>query len=106
MSFLNQTQKLNMRMNNIDLQAELARNASDKQLVNAELEASKKKWIEYILKNRETICSNPRPLLVKKKTTARLRDFWNKIKTIFGFMPRKEEFDGIEAYLQYRDKFE
>ena len=106
MSFLNQTQKLNMRMNNIDLQAELARNVSDKQLVNAELEASKKKWIEYILKNQETICSNPRPLIVKKKTTARLCDFWNKIKTIFGFTPRKEEFDGIEAYLQYRDKFE
>lgn len=103
---MNQTQKLNTRMNNIDLQAELARNASDKQLVNAELEASKKKWVEYLLKNQETICSNPRPLIVKKKTTARLRDFWNKIKTIFGFTPRKEEFDGIEAYLQYRDKFE
>ena len=95
-----------MKMNNIDLQAELSRNASDKQLVNAELEASKKKWVEYLLKNQETICSNPRPLTVKKKTTARLRDFWNKIKTIFGFTPRKEEFDGIEAYLQYRDKFE
>lgn len=93
-------------MNNIDLQAELARNASDKQLVNAELEASKKKWVEYLLKNQEAICSNPRSLIVKKKTTARLRDFWNKIKTIFGFIPRKEEFDGIEAYLQYRDKFE
>ena len=79
---MNQTQKLNTRMNNTDLQAELARNASDKQLVNAELEASKKKWVEYILKNKETICSNPRPLIVKKKTTARLRDFWNKIKTI------------------------
>ena len=106
MSFLNQTQKWRTTLNNIDLQAELARNVSDKQLVNAELEASKKKWIEYILKNQETICSNPRPLIVKKKTTARLRDFWNKIKTIFGFTPRKEEFDGIEAYLQYRDKFE
>ena len=93
-------------MNNTDLQAELARNASDKQLANAELEASKKKWVEYIVKNQELICSNPRPLIVKKKTTARLRDFWNKIKTIFGFTPRKEEFDGIEAYLQYRDKFE
>ena len=93
-------------MNNIDLQAELARNASDKQLVNAELEASKKKWVEYLLKNQETICSNPRPLIVKKKTTARLRDFWNKIKTIFGFTARQEEFDGIEASLQYRDKFE
>ena len=93
-------------MNNTDLQAELARNASDKQLVNAELEASKKKWVEYIMENQEVICSNPRPLIVKKKTTARLRDFWNKIKTIFGFTPRKEEFDGIEAYLQYRDKFE
>ena len=106
MSFLNQIQKSNTRMNNIDLQAELERNASDKQLVNAELEASKKKWVEYILKNQETICSNQRTLIVKKKTTARLREFWNKIKTIFGFTPRKEEFDGIEAYLQYRDKFE
>ena len=103
---MKQTQKLNTRMNNIDLQAELARNVSDKQLVNAELEASKKKWIEYILKNQETICSNPRPLIVKKKTTARLRDFWNKIKTKLGFTRRKEEFDEIEAYIQYRDKFE
>ena len=95
-----------MMMNNIYLQAELARTASYKQLVNSELQASKKKWVEYLLKNQETICSNPRPLIVKKKTTARLRDFWNKIKTIFGFTARKEEFDGIEAYLQYRDKFE
>lgn len=93
-------------MNNIELQTELARNASDKQLVNAELEASKKKWIEYILNNKEEICSSHHPIRVKKKKSALFNEFISKIKAIFGLTPRKEEIDGIEAYLQYRNEFE
>lgn len=93
-------------MNNIELQKELARNDSDKQLANAELEASKKKWVEYILTNKEEICSNLHPIMVKKKKRALFNEFISKIKAIFGLTPRKEEIDGIEAYLQYRNEFE
>lgn len=90
-------------MNSNEFQKELERNESNKQLINAELEASKKKWVEYIVKNQGEICSNPHPLIVKKKKSVRIKEFIKKVKTIFGLNPRKENFDGIEAYLQYSD---
>lgn len=93
-------------MNSAEIQSELSQNESDKKLAKAELDASKQKWIEYIMKNQDEICSNPRPLLVRKKRSARWKEFTDKIKKIFGFTPRKETADGIETYLQYRNDFE
>lgn len=93
-------------MNNTELQSELSQNESDKKLAKAELDASKQKWVEYIMKNQDEICSNPRPLLVRKKRSAQWNEFIKKIKKIFGFEPRKENVDGIETYLQYRNELE
>lgn len=93
-------------MNDFDLQAELNRNASDKQIVGAELEASRNKWADYVIQRKEEICAYTQPIVVKKKKSAKFRDFVNKIKIIFGLAPRKEQTDGIEAYLQYRDDVE
>lgn len=93
-------------MNNFDLNNELAHNESDKQLVYAELEASRSKWVEYLINNKDEICTTHRPIVVKQKKKERLKRFINKIKTIFGLMPRKDSNDGIETYLQYRNSFE
>lgn len=93
-------------MNNFDLNNELARNESDKQLVYAELEASRNKWVDYLIQNKNDICTTHHPTVVKKKNKEILKGFIDKIKTIFGFTPRKEINDGIEAYLQYRNGFE
>lgn len=93
-------------MNNFDLQAELNRNESDKKIVNAELEASRNKWADYVVKNKDEICTYSQPIVVKKKARAKLNDFFNKIKIIFGLTPKKENIDGIEAYLQYSDNAE
>lgn len=93
-------------MNNFDLNNELARNESDKQLVYAELEASRNKWVDYLIQNKNDICTTHHPIVVKKKNKEILKGFIDKIKTIFGFTPRKENNDGIEAYLQYRNGFE
>ena len=93
-------------MNDLELQGELARNESEKQLIRAELDSSHKKWVEYALKNKDEICSIHHPIVVKKKRSARWKDFINKLKAIFGLTKRKENYDGIEAYLQYRDNCE
>ena len=90
-------------MNSNELNIELERNKSDKQLLAAELEGSKKKWIEYIMKSQDEICSNPRPLLVRKKFSSKWADFIKRLKTIFGFKERKDNRDGIEAYISYSD---
>lgn len=93
-------------MNNYDLNIEMERNASDKQLANAELDASRNKWIEYLVKNKDKVCAYNHPIVVRKKRMAKLNDFIDKIKTIFGLKPRKGNVDGIEAYLQYSDGIE
>ena len=93
-------------MNSIELQSELSQNESDKKLAKAELDASKQKWVEYIMKNKDEICSNTQPLFVRKKRSVQWNEFIKKIKKIFGFELRKENIDGIEAYLQYRDELE
>lgn len=93
-------------MNNTELQSELSLNESDKRLANAELEASKKVWVNYILDNKTEICSNLHPIPVKKKRSVRWKEFIDKIKKMFGLIPRKENIDGIEAYLQYCDNIE
>lgn len=93
-------------MNSNELQSELSLNKSDKQLAKAELEASKKKWVEYILQHKNEIYSNLQPIRVRKKKSTRLKEFINKIKTIFGLVTRKENINGIEAYLQYSDNIE
>lgn len=93
-------------MNSAELQSELSQNESDKKLAKAELEASQRVWVNYVLQNKTEICSNIHPVTVKKKRSARWKEFTDKIKKIFGFTPRKETVDGIEAYLQYRNDFE
>lgn len=93
-------------MNEFDLQAELNRNESDKQIVNAELEVSRKKWVDYLLQNKENICSYNQPIKVKKKNRARFNDFVNKIKIIFGLKRKENKVDGIETYLQYCNSIE
>lgn len=93
-------------MNNFDLQLEMERNNSDKELAKTELEVSRNKWVKYIMDNKENICSFHQPIVVKKKFNVKIKEFIDKIKTIFGLMPRKENNDGIEAYLRYRDDFE
>lgn len=93
-------------MNQFDLNNEMQRNESDKQLAYAELEASRNKWVQYLINNKDEICTTLHPRVVKKKTKARVSDFINKIKMIFGLIPKKEEKDGIEAYLQYCDSVE
>lgn len=93
-------------MNQFDLNNEMQRNESDKQLAYAELEASRNKWAQYLINNKDEICTTLHPMVVKKKTKARVSDFINKIKMIFGLIPKKEEKDGIEAYLQYCDSVE
>lgn len=92
-------------MNDFDLNNELARNESDKQLACAELEASRSKWVDYLIQNKNEICTIHHPIVVKKKNKEILKGFINKIKAIFGFTPRKENNDGIETYLQYRNSF-
>lgn len=93
-------------MNNNELQAELNINKSDKELTKAQLEANLKQWADYALKNKEDICSYQKTVVVKKKTSAKWKEFKEKLKSIFGLNPKKKEYDGIEAYLQYRDDFE
>ena len=95
-----------MKMNNFDLNNELARNESDKQLAYAELEASRSKWVDYLIENKNEICTTHHPTVVKKKKNEKFKVFFNKIKAIFGFTPRRENNDGIETYLQYRNSFE
>lgn len=84
-----------------DLQAELRHNKSDKAIVKAELEASRRVWVNYILQNKTEICSNLHPVKVKKKRSARWKEFVTKIKTMLGLTKKKEVYDGIETYLQY-----
>lgn len=91
-------------MNSFDLQKEIDRNESDKQMVKAELEAYQKKWAEYVMANKEEICRTHKPIVVKKKLKARCSEFIDKLKTVLGLKPRKERLDGIEAYLQYSDE--
>lgn len=93
-------------MNNFDLNNELVRNESDKQLAYAELEASRNKWVGYLINNKDEICATHHPIVVKQKKKERFKRFIEKIKTIFGLMPIKENNDGIETYLQYRNSFE
>lgn len=93
-------------MNNVDLQIELKRNESDKQLTKTELDVLRNKWVNYLIENKDDVCSTLHPVVVKKKTKAKFVDFINKLKKIFGISQRKENIDGIEAYLQYRDKLE
>lgn len=93
-------------MNNFDLQAELNRNESDKKIASAELEASRNKWVDYVVKNKNEICAYSQPIAVKKKTRAKLKEFFDKIKIIFGLTPKKGNIDGIETYLQYSDNAE
>lgn len=93
-------------MNSYDLNNELARNESDKQLAYAELEASRNKWVNYLIENKNEICTIHHPTVVRKKRKERFKDFIKKIKMIFGFIPRKENKDGIETYLQYCDSLE
>lgn len=92
-------------MSNNELHSELSLVKSDKKLAEAELEASQKKWAEYVMKNKNEICSNLHPVKVKKKRSARWKEFVTKIKTMLGLTKKKEVYDGIEAYLQYRDEF-
>lgn len=84
-----------------DLYQELQRNDSDKKLLNEEASAYQKQWASYVLNNKDRICSNLHPIVVKKKRKVRWNEFINKIKKMFGFERRKEEYDGIETYLQY-----
>lgn len=87
-----------------ELNRELERNNIEKRIINDELDASKKKWVEYLLKNKDNICLNNAPILVKKKKKAVFNDFVYKIKAILGLLPKKVENDGIETYLQYRSE--
>lgn len=93
-------------MNNFDLQSELSKNEADKQIVSTEIEASRNKWAEYVIKNKNEICSYHKPVVVKKKRCAKFSDFLNKIKIILGLKQKEDKADGIETYLQYRDSIE
>lgn len=96
-------------MIDFNLQKELDINESDKQLLYAELEASQKKWAQYLINNKEAVCSFHHPIVVKKKRRVRFKEFIEKIKTLFGFNKEKDkrgEIDGIEAYLHHRINFE
>ena len=93
-------------MNNFDLQTELDKNETDKQIANTEIEVSKNKWAEYVIKNKDEICSYHKPIIVKKKRRAKLGDFLNKIKIILGLKQKEDKTDGIETYLQYCNNIE
>lgn len=90
-------------MNDFDLRAELNRNESERKIVNAELEASRNKWADYVMKNKDKICTFCSPVIVKKKTSSRFKELINKIKFILGLKRKEESRNGIEAYLQYSD---
>lgn len=92
-------------MNTNDFKNELELNESEKQLIRAELDASHKKWVNYVLENKDKICSTHHPIKVKKKKRFVWREFCDKIKKIMGLEKPRNNFDGIEAYLQYSDDF-
>lgn len=93
-------------MNEFDLQAELNRNDSDKQITKAELEVSRNKWAEYVVRNKDKICSFNGPTIVRKKRIPQIKEFITKIKIIFGLIPKEKKNNGIEAYLQYCDSID
>lgn len=97
---------LNTKMNNVDLKNELSINEADKKLTKIELDVQHKKFVNYVLNNKEEICSNCSPIVVRKKYNVRFKEFINKLKKVFGLEKRKEYYDGIEAYLQYSDDIE
>lgn len=93
-------------MNEFELHKELERNSNDKQIIKDELCASQKKWAEYVLKHKDEIHSQHHPIIVKKKKSAFFKEVLNKIKAIFGLTKRKNNQNGTETYLHYRNEFE
>lgn len=91
-------------MNDFELSRELEANEAEKNILKEELEASKRKYAEYMRKNMETGLIDSAPVRVRKKKSALLSEFYGKIRKIMGFGRRKEGYDGIEAYLQLGDE--
>lgn len=92
-------------MNEYDLHKELERNNADKEIVQAELEASKNKFAKYALSHMDSINKFHQPIVVKKKKSVRFKEFIDKIKAILG-LTKNTEIDGTKTYLQHCENFE
>lgn len=95
-----------MKMNSQEIYKELANNESDKILAKNEIKQYQKKWADYVINNKDKVMYELQPIVVKKKNKVCFKEFIGKIKKMFGFEKRKEEIDGIEAYLQYSNSDE
>ena len=86
-------------MNESELHNELERNKTEKTIIKEELIASQRKWADYVLSHKDEINSIHKPIVVKKKKSARIDDFLKKIKIILGFAKQEGDTDGTEAYI-------
>lgn len=72
-------------MSDKELESEIKKIESEKELIEIELDQSKNKWAKYVIENHDSILNNTQPVVVKKKKNIRLKEFMNRLKIVLGF---------------------
>ena len=72
-------------MSDKELETEIKKIESEKELIEIELDQSKNKWAKYVIENHDSILNNMQPVVVKKKKNIRLKEFMDRLKIVLGF---------------------